>query len=378
MARLKVLARFHHRSRTASVDIFSVLSSRLSFAFVSLVAICFLVSSTASGVVAEPAADGQARITFQSPLPNSVWQVGNIAEIILRMSGDTAFLWSSPDKLDMNLVSRKASLNISIPIEQHLDNHKDYATRLYRWPIPSCLSAGEYNLTLYDRTRFSSRDEALAVPILVQNDAQSDSCDSHQGANALYVQPGPFPLTRHIANRAESNKSTSYAYGTSTGGITVTAAPSGVTSAITVVPTSLPATIVVEPPGSSYPGSSTPISSGFTTMSRNGTVTTMVNGSSEVITVTATKTAVESITVVSTSLETIISTTTAPGTTIEFTSTKTMVTTMAVGMTQTSPTGGFLPVNSASLRLLVFSLTFWWTFCVSVSFVLILGHCVFI
>ncbi|PCH33534.1 hypothetical protein WOLCODRAFT_160147 [Wolfiporia cocos MD-104 SS10] len=230
--------------------------------------------------------------------------------------------------------------------------HESDSSIQLSWPIPCWVSPGKYSLMILG----GEDEDGLTiqfVPISLQKHAIASRCDvsgalniENSYVNELNVQiPGKRDLPVQFPNTSSTSGPTSAS--TSTADITVTAGSSGVT----LTPTSLPATIVVEPTGtpSSTSLASYPTSSGFST---EYTWTATISGSESVVTVTDTTTTPESITVTMTSLETIVSTTTAPGTTIEFTTTKTMVstTTMLASASQSSSTGDFLPVNAASPR----------------------------
>ncbi|KAL6302224.1 hypothetical protein BKA93DRAFT_827684 [Sparassis latifolia] len=123
------------------------------------------------------------------------------------------------------------------------------------------------------------------------------------------------------------------------------------TSALTIVPSSLPATAVTEP-STALP---TRFSGNYSSAASTTNFQTQPSGTSDVVTVTVIPTA-QSVTVVMVSVETVISTVTAPGSTVAYTTTQeeTLWSTVDVSSTQqpaSSLPAGYLPVDAADHSL---------------------------
>ncbi|CCM00916.1 uncharacterized protein FIBRA_02962 [Fibroporia radiculosa] len=292
----------------------------VSLAFLYHVVLCITFISLSPSLAAATGSDHAFPpnvITVISPSPNTNVEAGTTLDIALR-----AHHRSGEDSISLETLGMKIELSngsVQVPIlarsrSDHLAQEWDNngVTIRYKWPIPSCLHSGEYHVTTH-----TSADHGLGViPVTIQNDLPSHACKTYPGVDmdrSFHAQP---PVKRATSLQPNTTQQTTLS-ATDAAEITVTA----VSSELTVVPSGLPATIVIEPPSSETSALSPSRVSGFSTVYKTFTTTATVNGSEMPITVTATTTAPESITIVLTSLETIVSTTTASASTLEFTST---------------------------------------------------------
>ncbi|KAI0374292.1 hypothetical protein BV20DRAFT_961413 [Pilatotrama ljubarskyi] len=366
-------------SRTFQPHIQVISRLLLSFVLYQLATSCILA------VAAQEVVNGQVHTQglsiVDSPQPHSTLNAGSEADVSIDISSTTSAT-SGIDSLEVYLASADAQVNLTVSSGPQLLTEEPGSTvKHIHWSVPTCLKTGAYNLTVYE---LSHLDDAsffaiTPVPVQIQNNGDvSDFCNAT--SNALQVQPQPSnpppsgllpdPGHEHSSDAPTSSTDSASSTGTTTANGTVSATSAQITwsviapssgggvitvtagdGAITVNISDLPGTIVVEPSGGA-PSGSTDSSSGFITVTRTVAPTA-----------TATLTQIESVPVTVTLEETFIVTSFAPGTTLEYTSTRTLVSTAEVQVTQvTSPQqAGLLPVNAGSFVSPPFAMLFLWT-----------------
>ncbi|KAI0724427.1 hypothetical protein C8T65DRAFT_704297 [Cerioporus squamosus] len=306
---------------------------------------------------------------LDSPAPNTLAP----PIIALQVSAGTAgpFAYNS---LEVYLVSATTNSNLTVSAGPQLLTQEPGSTvKHLDWPVATCLSTGDYNLTLYESSTLNGTSyfSIMSIPVQIRNDGVVDTnCSSP--VNALLAQPQPSnpPPVDLIPNRGNTTSGTSSAAQSATpppnstlaaatteatgpGIITVTAGD----GEITIPLSELPGTIVVEPSGGAPPDNSSTASSGFITIFKTVAPTA-----------TATLTEIISQPVTVTLEETFVSTLTAPGQTVEFTFTQTLLSTVELVATQTVSNpgdAGLLPVNAASVASPLSTIALLWTLSVS-------------
>ncbi|OBZ78717.1 hypothetical protein A0H81_00661 [Grifola frondosa] len=199
-----------------------------------------------------------------SPQPNTPLNAGSNMPIAIDVSGDGRLdTTSGIDLLELYMVSSETLQNITVSAGPELLIQESGSTvKHLNWPIPDCIPAGDYNLTFYENSHAQGNNffSITPIPVELQNSAPSDACTS--AVNDLQDQPQPSsPPPSNllpINNAPQSTDSPLSTITSAQGVITVTAGASG----IVIEPSSLPATIVIEPSG----GAPTSTSSGFTTI----------------------------------------------------------------------------------------------------------------
>ncbi|KAI0335403.1 hypothetical protein GY45DRAFT_1366973 [Cubamyces sp. BRFM 1775] len=334
----------------------------------SLVFYSFAIA--ASGILAVAAQDvvngqvlTQGFSVLDSPQPNFVLNAGSSSEVAIQVPSLTNATFGL-DSLEVYLVSSDPQMNITISSgPQALTQEPGSDVKHIRWNVPTCLQSGSYNLTLYEASHFNDASffAITPIPVQVRNSGNvSSSCDLP--VNPLQSQPQPSNpppsnLTRGYASGGTPSTATTTSSAPGSvltpppggGIITVTAGDGDITIGIS----DLPGTIVVEPSGGAP--------SETTTTDAAGGVTTVFETIAPTATATFTQIVSQPVTI--TFEETYVSTLTAPGTTLEFTVTQTVLSTTELVSTQVSSPeqAGLLPVNSASRTMLSTSLLLHWT-----------------
>ncbi|KAJ7071222.1 hypothetical protein C8F01DRAFT_422781 [Mycena amicta] len=178
-------------------------SWRLVYAFLSFV--CYSTLSLASFVNGQTFTNGLAII--DAPSPNSPGHAGSNLPVAVDVSGDgqipvaasipgsgrsTAF-----NSLTIYLVSSETNINLTVSNNSSfLAGEAQSTVKHLNWPIPTCVPAGNYNLTFYEASVFNSAPVFAITPILVQiqNPNPSGQCSD---LNTLLPQPQPAnPLSQ--------------------------------------------------------------------------------------------------------------------------------------------------------------------------------------
>jgi len=318
----------------------------------------------------------EGQVAFDVSATNSTWEAGGYIDVVIRVhlgsdassSQRDAADRLSPDDLNMLLIPYRAKMNFLLSPETDLAlitrerRGEDVALR-YRWPVPLCLPSGRHTLQLQTR---QSRRQSLTIPILVvvPDERARTTCSS--GLQTHLHAPGRLHQHHLQFKNKRASSSLSARDTNAAGGEAEATNVTGGGTALTISPSSLPATIDVEPTDAdhssyyngttggtysasyAYSGSyATPTPTSYTISGQN-----TVSGNSasvSVVTTTATRTSVQTVTSVSTDIKTIVSTATGSDTTEVFTTTQTLISTTMI-VESTTTTGGFLPVNGASHR----------------------------
>lgn len=274
-----------------------------------------------------------------APAPESTFHFGSDIPIAIDVSGNGQLPVSASvpgnsgktgyDGLDIYLVSSQTNTNVTVSYDSGILKDESGSTvKHLNWQMPSCLSSGEYNLTLYECARINSQFyyTITPIPIEVDNPYPSGPCTS--GANPLQDQP-----------QASSP------------------------------PPESPFLPTDDPPDPWPP--SAPASSGFVTIPSHNPYqyTTMSNGQTVTVTASGMPTTV---TIVLVSTE--VLTSMGPGETSVFTTTETSSSTTTAVVNAPSDTSGFLPVNAGSSHRCI---PFWWLMSISLIMALITScwHC---
>jgi len=290
-----------------------------------------------------------------SPQPNTPLHAGSALNFAVDISGDgrlpadASIPYSgqptSFNALGVFLISAQTSLNVTVSNTPSLLTQEPGSTvKHLNWPIPQCLPAGQYNLTIYECSLVDGVSHFSITPIPVQIDNTSMSGNCSLANNALFPQPQPSnpPPINPFLNptysstlTTPSRMSTSVVQPNPAGVITVTLGPTGIAYPITVVGSNSETLVYQTAPPSgeivTLNGSIIATSSG-------------PSGSGQEITVTVSPTPV---TIVYVSLSTVVSTLTALSQTTVETSIATSYSTTTAIMDVTNPEQ-FLPVNSAT------------------------------
>ncbi|KAJ7597176.1 hypothetical protein C8J56DRAFT_919416 [Mycena floridula] len=235
---------------------------------------------------------------IDSPATGSPGHAGSPLPIAIDVSGNgqlSSATNAAIDLLEIYLVSSQTNINLTVSSGPTLLNNETGSVRHINWPVPTCVPAGNYNLTFYETFEFNNERHFTITPISipVQNPNPSGTCVD--GVNALQNQPQP---DTHLAQSPFSPGST-----------LLSTSP---TQTATVTPTFV--TITISDGGFDFP----------------------------TVTRTVTEAAKET-TVVMVSMETLTTTVTGQqGEIVTSTLTQTLTTTMVIPQTDT---GGFIPVN---------------------------------
>jgi len=152
-----------------------------------------------------------------APAPQSNFNFGGGITIAIELSGNgklpqSALFPGNPnigyDSLDLYLVSAETDTNITVSDDSVLLQQEPGSTvKHLNWPIPNCLSSGEYNLTLYEGSHVKGQSFYTITPIPIEisnNPNPSGPCTS--GTNSLQDQPqASSPLPHSLFLHGDSN-----------------------------------------------------------------------------------------------------------------------------------------------------------------------------
>lgn len=139
-----------------------------------------------------------------APNPRSQFTAGQNLPIALDLSGDgrlsqPAFLPNSTlntmyQSLNLFLVSSETNLNVTVSEgSQYLTQEPGSTVKHLTYVISPCVSAGPYNLTVYEMARINSTEyySITPVPITIISNSPKSSCNSSI-SNPLQPQPQKF------------------------------------------------------------------------------------------------------------------------------------------------------------------------------------------
>ncbi|KAJ7102132.1 hypothetical protein B0H15DRAFT_313293 [Mycena belliarum] len=138
---------------------------------------------------------------IDSPSPSNPGQAGSTISIALDVSGNGKLppaatlpgsgLDTSYESLEIYLVSAQTNINITVSSgPAFLTGESGSTVKHLNWPIPSCVPAGDYNLTFYETSRFNGQGvfTITPIPIPISNPNPSAQCVN---PNPLQAQPQP-------------------------------------------------------------------------------------------------------------------------------------------------------------------------------------------
>jgi len=136
---------------------------------------------------------------IDAPSPQNPGHVGSPISIAVDVSGDGKLPLSASSNssdsstryelLEIYLVSAETKLNITVSAGPGLlANESGSTVKHVNWQIPTCVPAGNYNLTFYETSLFNNQGvfTITPIPIPISNASPSGQCT---GLNTLQVQP---------------------------------------------------------------------------------------------------------------------------------------------------------------------------------------------
>jgi hypothetical protein len=204
--------------------------------------------------------DGLAII--DAPSPGSPGHAGSTLPIAVDVSGDGQLQFpddSNPNStasthfslLEIYLVSSETSLNLTVSNGTgFLTQQSGSTVKQLNWPVPTCVMAGNYNLTFYETALIQGQPHFTITPVSIPIDNANPSetpCSQTTGVtvNPLQAQPQPqSPLSQPLFPGGTLSS-------TSTGPAFVTITLSGPLSqftdptTVTITPSATPTTIVM-------------------------------------------------------------------------------------------------------------------------------------
>ncbi|KAJ4486312.1 hypothetical protein J3R30DRAFT_1484077 [Lentinula aciculospora] len=195
---------------------------------------------------------------ISAPSPGSPGHAGSTLPIAIDISGDGQLSSdaSNPNStalthfslLEIYLVSSDTGLNITVSNGTGLLTQESGSTvKHVNWIVPTCVTAGNYNLTLYETASIDGQPHFTITPISipVENaNPSGTSCSQTAGVtvNTLQTQP---QLQNPLASPFYSGRTTS-SYGSGFVTITLTGSlPYPMPTTITITPSATPTTVVV-------------------------------------------------------------------------------------------------------------------------------------
>ncbi|KAK7064558.1 hypothetical protein R3P38DRAFT_3250140 [Favolaschia claudopus] len=143
---------------------------------------------------------------IDSPAPQHPGHAGSPLPIAIEVSGDGKIPISASSNnsdastrfelLEIYLVSSAANINITVSTGPALlANESGSTVKHVNWPIPTCIPAGDYNLTFYETSLFNNQNvfTITPIPIPISNTNPDGQCSN---LNTLQSQPqSANPLT---------------------------------------------------------------------------------------------------------------------------------------------------------------------------------------
>ncbi|KZP31192.1 hypothetical protein FIBSPDRAFT_925905 [Athelia psychrophila] len=157
-----------------------------------------------------------------APAALSTYTAGGVMSIAIDVSGDGKLPMSAVtpgnnaatgyDNLNLYLVSVQTNLNISVTNNTDILTQESGSTvKHINWNVPSCITPGVYNLTVYEGSHINNQGYYTITPISLQinNPDQSGQCTG--GINTLDSQPqpsSPSPQSPWIQNSTSTGSGT--------------------------------------------------------------------------------------------------------------------------------------------------------------------------
>ncbi|KAJ7445693.1 hypothetical protein B0H11DRAFT_2249251 [Mycena galericulata] len=188
----------------APLTLLSFLKSQSLFALFALLSAHLAVSQYING---QTFTDGLAII--DSPSPSSPGHAGSPIPIAVDVSGDGKLqsaasvpgssLSTRFDALEIYLVSKQTNINMTVSnTSAFLTGESGSTVKHLNWPVPTCLPAGNYNLTFYETSHFNSQGvfTITPIPVPISNTSPPGQCNASV-LNQLQSQPqADNPLTQ--------------------------------------------------------------------------------------------------------------------------------------------------------------------------------------
>ncbi|KAJ7042423.1 hypothetical protein C8F04DRAFT_1251862 [Mycena alexandri] len=175
----------------------SFLRRRFIFSVTSFVALFSNIVAAQTLINGQTFTAGLAII--DSPNPNSPGHAGSPLPIAIDVSGNgklppAASLPQSNSStgyqsLEIYLISATTNINITVSAGPGLlANESGSTVKHVNWPIPTCLPAGNYNLTFYESSHFNGQGvfTITPIPVPVLNPSPLGQCSN---LNTLQAQP---------------------------------------------------------------------------------------------------------------------------------------------------------------------------------------------
>ncbi|KAJ7783563.1 hypothetical protein DFH07DRAFT_191959 [Mycena maculata] len=216
----------------------SFLLLRLFFAFFALFAHLVAGQTLING---QTLTNGLSII--DSPAPSNPGHAGSTIPIAVDVSGDGQLqsaasipgsgLATRLDTLEIYLVSAQANLNMTVSAGPDLLTGESGSTvKHLNWPIPTCVPAGNYNLTFYEGSHYNGQGVFAITPILIPISNPSPSGQCSNGTNPLQTQPqdsNPLPQSPFAPGSGSSLPGTTFPSTT----LSATVSSSGMVTVIT-------------------------------------------------------------------------------------------------------------------------------------------------
>ncbi|KAF9068082.1 hypothetical protein BDP27DRAFT_1295674 [Rhodocollybia butyracea] len=204
--------------------------------------------------------DGLAIIN--APSPGSPGHAGSSLPISVDVSGDGQLKTpdaSNPNSttsthfslLEIYLVSSQTSLNLTVSSGTgFLTQQPGSTVKQLSWPVPTCVPAGNYNLTFYETALIDGQPHFTITPVSLPVDNSNPSgisCSQTAGVtvNSLQTQPQPqSPLLQPIfpgGTLSSASAGPAFVTITLSGPLSLFTAP----TTVTVTPSATPTTIVM-------------------------------------------------------------------------------------------------------------------------------------
>ncbi|KAJ3905486.1 hypothetical protein F5879DRAFT_950559 [Lentinula edodes] len=194
---------------------------------------------------------------IDAPSSGSPGHAGSVLPIAIDISGDGQLSSdaSNPNStasthfslLEIYLVSSETGLNITVSNGPGLLAQESGSTvKHVNWPVPTCVTAGNYNLTLYETASINGQPHFTITPISIpieNANPSSSSCSQTTSVtiNPLQTQPQPQnSLTQSPFPGGISSSGSGFVTITITGPL-----PYPMPTTVTVTPSATPTTVVV-------------------------------------------------------------------------------------------------------------------------------------
>ncbi|KAK7064392.1 hypothetical protein R3P38DRAFT_2824248 [Favolaschia claudopus] len=232
---------------------------------------------------------------IDAPAPQNPGHAGSNINIALDVSGNgklpasarlpNSGLPTGFGSLQIYLVSAQTNVNVTVSADPgFLSSEPGSTVKHLNWPIPTCIPAGDYNLTFYESSQFNGQGifTITPIPIPISNPNPSGPCPDN--LNALQAQPqssnplSESPFAPGSSLSASSSSPTSTVSSTPTRMVTVISGSPVLTLTLTLSDgvLNLPTVTVTSQPS---PTTIVVVSTDIVTQTLAGTVTTFTQTS---------------------------------------------------------------------------------------------------